>query len=458
MKKEKGFTLIELLAVIVILAIITVIAVPKILDVIEKSKKQTFTDGVKLIESGIKTQLSSNELIGEDNFTKSDDNCYLFDFDNRNDNYNKLKVKNKENYNGMIKYCDNKFIYDGVTDNQYVINTDENGIENIEKVGVPLKEYTVTFMNDSTEYSSVKIKEGNKVTFPSNPTKKGYNFKYWSEKENGSEYVSGTVTKDMILYAVYEKIAICKRATVLHTENCTSSYCSDAGYTTSGSKGTTTITYGNKGTKGTLSSGDAFDCDINGDGIYNSETERFYYISDYYNTSTKSFESDTSVLIYYNNTTKGTPDNSANSKSAYGTLANPSSAITNLPKWSNVKLKNSARHILDQLDETKTTTPFNYSGYTTRLATTQEINKACYLSFNWVKGELDNCNFLMENTGFSSSSMGTNGYWLETPRQLWDDRAFVVYSVNRDVEGSVIANAGYGVRPVIEVLKTQISY
>ena len=303
-----------------------------------------------------------------------------------------------------------------------------------------------------------ELKEGNKVTFPSNPTKKGYNFKYWSEKENGSEYVSGTVTKDMILYAVYEKIAICKRATVLHTENCTSSYCSDAGYTTSGSKGTTTITYGNKGTKGTLSSGDAFDCDINGDGIYNSETERFYYISDYYNTSTKSFESDTSVLIYYNNTTKGTPDNSANSKSAYGTLANPSSAITNLPKWSNVKLKNSARHILDQLDETKTTTPFNYSGYTTRLATTQEINKACYLSFNWVKGELDNCNFLMENTGFSSSSMGTNGYWLETPRQLWDDRAFVVYSVNRDVEGSVIANAGYGVRPVIEVLKTQISY
>ena len=37
--KKKGFTLIELLAVIVLLAIITVIAVPKILDVIEKSRK-----------------------------------------------------------------------------------------------------------------------------------------------------------------------------------------------------------------------------------------------------------------------------------------------------------------------------------------------------------------------------------------------------------------------------------
>ena len=135
--KKKGFTLIELLAVIVILAIITVIAVPKILDVIEKSRKQTFIDGVKLIESGIKTQLSSSELTGESSFTKSDDNCYLFDFDNKNDNYNKLKVKNKEKYSGEIKYCDNKFTYNGFTDKQYVINT-ENGVETIKKVGSSL--------------------------------------------------------------------------------------------------------------------------------------------------------------------------------------------------------------------------------------------------------------------------------------------------------------------------------
>ena len=40
MKKEKGFTLIELLAVIVLLAILMVIAVPKILNVIENSRKR----------------------------------------------------------------------------------------------------------------------------------------------------------------------------------------------------------------------------------------------------------------------------------------------------------------------------------------------------------------------------------------------------------------------------------
>mgnify|MGYP005933352381 FL=1 len=102
-----------------------------------------------------------------------------------------------------------------------------------------------------------------------------------------------------------EKKVICKRATTLHTEECTQKeakyFCSGAGYTESGIKGTTTITYGNLGTGGTLSSGDAFDCDVNGDGVYDSKTERFYYVSDYYNTSTKSFESDTAVLIYYNN-------------------------------------------------------------------------------------------------------------------------------------------------------------
>ena len=73
---------------------------------------------------------------------------------------------------------------------------------------------------------------------------------------------------------------ICKRATTLHTEECqhtdTNNFCSGAGYTIDGSKKTTTITYGSLGTKGTLTSGDAFDCDVNGDGVYNEATERFY--------------------------------------------------------------------------------------------------------------------------------------------------------------------------------------
>ena len=95
-----------------------------------------------------------------------------------------------------------------------------------------------------------------------------------------------------------EEIKLCQRATTLHTETCsqTSKYCADDGYASGD-----TITYGSLGTSGTLASGDAFDCDVNGDGNFDSETERFYYVSDYYNTTTKAFESDTAVLIYYNN-------------------------------------------------------------------------------------------------------------------------------------------------------------
>ena len=71
---------------------------------------------------------------------------------------------------------------------------------------------------------------------------------------------------------------VCKRATALETATCsrTSSGCYAAGYYNGGSKGTTTITYGNLGTSGTLSPGDAFDCDVKGTGA----TNRFYYLTD----------------------------------------------------------------------------------------------------------------------------------------------------------------------------------
>ena len=134
---------------------------------------------------------------------------------------------------------------------------------------------------------------------------------------------------------------ICKRATELHTVQCsqtsTSEYCSGAGYRTNGSKGTTTIKYGNETTtEDVLTSGDAFDCDVNGDGTYDSETERFYYVSDLYDTTKKDFDSNYAVLIYYNNTTLGIPDNTAASiieyhPSTHKNWFGPVSAITYLP-------------------------------------------------------------------------------------------------------------------------------
>ena len=67
MKKNKNaFTLIELLAVIVILAVILVIAIPRILDVIETSKKDSFKNATQLIADSAEKKKVSDKLLGKD--------------------------------------------------------------------------------------------------------------------------------------------------------------------------------------------------------------------------------------------------------------------------------------------------------------------------------------------------------------------------------------------------------
>ena len=66
MKKRNGFTLIELLAVIVILAVILVISIPRILDVIETSKKDSFKNSAQLIADNAEKKKVSDKLLGKD--------------------------------------------------------------------------------------------------------------------------------------------------------------------------------------------------------------------------------------------------------------------------------------------------------------------------------------------------------------------------------------------------------
>ena len=83
MKNKKGFTLIELLAVIIILSIIMIIAVPKILDVIENSKRSAAISSAKGYVKALSTQNTMSQL----------DNKYQI-YMSGEYNVNELNIKN----------------------------------------------------------------------------------------------------------------------------------------------------------------------------------------------------------------------------------------------------------------------------------------------------------------------------------------------------------------------------
>ena len=91
--------------------------------------------------------------------------------------------------------------------------------------------------------------------------------------------------------------------------------------------------------------------------------------------------------------------------------------------------------------------------------TIQEINKACGITAgHFIERELDTCNYFMENTNYSND--GNYGYWLENARSV--DSAYA-WSVDGSSHRYLGSNAAYnyydyGVRPAIEVPKSNIEY
>ena len=254
----------------------------------------------------------------------------------------------------------------------------------------------------------------------------------------------------------------CKRATTLHTNTCqqSSNYCSAV------EGNGNTITYGSLGTNGVLTPGDAFDCKVSTTGDY---TERFYYVSDYYDTETKSFNGEIAVLIYYTNTLNGVASTSGAAYNSSNKNCNgPVTAVTHLPlasTWNNVSLYKTNRQILTETNTTSTSggslPVFDYSGKAARLLTYREVYNGCYKTSTSITstGGLNNCNFLFENTNYYLSSVATYGPWLESPRATYSDRVYFVNSSNRNVSYNLASNTSYGgVRPTIEVLKSNILY
>ena len=357
-----------------------------------------------------------------------------------------------------------------IIDDQDMINEDECQDSLLPKANIKVS------INGGTPFLLNSVEENEYVINSDtlNPGgNKNFAIRIWIDENSGNEVLGkhyhGKIVVESANTKEKEPEKLCKRATTLHTETCTNEdateYCQADGYALND-----TITYGNLGTTGTLASGDAFDCDVNGDGVYDSTTERFYYVSDMTNGVTQ--DSNTAVLIYYNNVSGGVASNST--AYAYDSSRNnnngPVTALVQLPtieQWKNVSLTNTTRTITNESGGNTTSagnlpTAFSYEGYAARLLTYQEVYNGCYdgtTAITSTRGLSSKCKFLMENTKYSNSTLATYGPWLETPNASYSFNAWVVYGYGRLVTYDAVNFASsLGVRPAIEVAKSRIDF
>ncbi|CDC61387.1 unknown [Clostridium sp. CAG:417] len=256
----------------------------------------------------------------------------------------------------------------------------------------------------------------------------------------GYAYLSSTLNGEITTVNIYPVTRKCQRAKTLHSITCTSS--STEGYCKAGRR-KDSITFGQIGTSGKLASGDAFDCDVNGDGIFNDAAERFYYVSD--------LNSSTAILIYYTYTNRY-PYNAQTSNSYSG----PITAVGALPtttKWSNISLVQKTSQIynhsggttvVDSSNKTHTLPKYTYTT-AARLLTLTEYNK------------ITNTDIFWENFG----NMDPNCVWLNTP--LASGGGSQVMAVYNPAYTSIATmpysvSTSCAVKPVIEVSKGLIVY
>lgn len=104
---------------------------------------------------------------------------------------------------------------------------------------------------------------------------------------------------------------------------------------------------------------------------------------------------------------------------------------------------------------------FSYSKYAACLLTFQELKKAINVYIpTWQSGELNDHLYFVENTKFATGKNSNfDGYWLENPRYGLSAYSWFIYTELRRVHSAEVKRTDvFGVRPVIEVKKSDISY
>lgn len=263
------------------------------------------------------------------------------------------------------------------------------------------------------------VGNGSSFTTLPGPTREDYQFRGWWTGPNGTGtelttsivFDSNTPTQ---YYAKWEQLDyVCKiaRPNTLHVEQCgrTSDGCKAAGFNTGAD-----IEYGQLVSSATMTAGDAYDCDINNDGEWDDEDERFYYFGTTENNAAK--------LIYYRNISTDNP--------VYDTAITYLPTSSN-PDWSNPNL-----------------TTFNtgdYNNTVTRFMTYPEALALCDNSTSGL-GTNGRCIYLLEKSAFAYTSGYNDGIWLERQPDYRNRIQTKARSINHNK--TTVNNE---VRPVIEV-------
>ena len=466
MKNKKGFTLIELLAVIIILGVLMIIAIPSVTKYIDDSRKNGYVSTAKELAGGARNLVYSGSLSLDDFDTTyyidakciSTDNAYKSPYGDFVKAYVVVTASN-DNY---------EYFWTSVDD----AGRGVKGLVNVNKLDSNNIETDISSTDITTNRG---IDNRGKIVIIDDKCEKGP-----SEIRTGPRIDSSTGEEPEI---------ICKRATTLHTAICDYSGRGYDGCWSITSVGGS-FTYGNLGTRGTLTSGDAFDCDVNGDGVFNSTNERFYYVSDYYDTINNKFDNNYAALIYYSGVSDGVQTSSI--KRPYATYGDcraldsslvapycswmgPVTANKHLPstsQWSNVRLKTSTRAILAEEGDNhhilntnymnyQHQTAYNYGNSAARLLNAYEYFAGCNVSSIGCSGGYNNeqnasCIFLGEDTQFSSLNNTAEGLWIETPTQ-YAGSVFLIYTSGYPVATCRNPDQTYFlVKPVIDVPKINI--